>query len=112
MHTSGGDRARRRCAMAAADAHAATLARADVACGAAVQEGPFGTTLTNGKYGENYNPKVSIVKYALGGAAALPTNPTQKNIALAAMFRAGKTVDEDLAFECWQKNICETGTDG
>jgi ribose transport system substrate-binding protein len=73
---------------------------------------PYGATLPNGKYGENYNPKQSIVKYALGGAAALPTNATQKNVALAAMYRAGKKVDENLAFQCWQKNICETGTGG
>jgi ribose transport system substrate-binding protein len=73
---------------------------------------PFGATLPNGKYGENYNPKVSIVKYALGGAAALPTNAMQKNIALAAMARAGTKVNEDLAFKCWQKNICDTGTGG
>jgi ABC-type sugar transport system substrate-binding protein len=103
--------------LTAAAALAATLTLAALALGAAgggagVFAGPYGATLPNGKYGENYNPKQSVVTYALGGAAALPTNATQKNIALAAMYRAGKKVDEDLAFQCWQKNICDTGTGG
>ena len=73
---------------------------------------PWGATLPDGKYGEIYNPKASIVNYALGGAAALPTNPMQRNIALAAFTRAGKKVNESLALQCWKKNICNTGTGG
>jgi ribose transport system substrate-binding protein len=73
---------------------------------------PWGATFADGKYGESYNPKKSIVDYALGGAAALPSNALQRNIALAAFTRAGKKVNEKLALQCWKKNICETGTGG
>jgi ABC-type sugar transport system substrate-binding protein len=109
--------ARHRRPLLAVAALASTIALAVAAIGASgsgasVTAGPYGATLPNGKYGENYNPKQSIVRYALGQAAALPTNATQKNIALAAMYRAGLKVDENLAFKCWQKNICDTGTGG
>jgi ribose transport system substrate-binding protein len=115
MRTPAGQRHRRR--LLAVTALASTIAVAVAAIGASgsgasVTAGPFGATLPNGKYGENYNPKPSVVKYALGGAAALPTNAIQKNIALAAMYRAGLKVDENLALKCWQKNICDTGTGG
>ena len=118
MRTSAKDRPGTRRALTAAAALAATLALAALArrqppaAAPPYFAGPYGATLPNGKYGENYNPKQSVVTYALGGAAALPTNATQKNIALAAMYRAGKKVDENLAFQCWKKNICDTGTGG
>src|SRR5205814_6421786 len=78
----------------------------------AAAKNPWGATLPDGKYGESYNPKKSIVDYALGGAAALPTDAMQRNIALAAFTRAGKKVNEKLALQRWKKNICETGTGG
>jgi ribose transport system substrate-binding protein len=78
----------------------------------ASSKNPWGATLPDGKYGESYNPKKSVVDYALGGAAALPTSAMQRNIALAAFTRAGKKVNETLALQCWKKNICDTGTGG
>lgn len=75
-------------------------------------ENPFGATLPNGKYGENYNPAKADVDQAFYGVAALPTDPMQRNIVLAGMARVRKPVDETKALECWKKNSCETGTGG
>ena len=81
--------------------------------GASVKAGsPYGPTLPNGKYGENYNPRLSVVKFVPGTPAALPKNIIQKSIALAALVRASKKVNEDLAYKCWKQNICSTGTGG
>jgi F0F1-type ATP synthase membrane subunit c/vacuolar-type H+-ATPase subunit K len=51
-------------------------------------ENPFGATLPNGKYGENYNPAKADVDKALYGPAALPTDPMQRNTASAATWPA------------------------
>jgi ribose transport system substrate-binding protein len=75
-------------------------------------ENPFGATLPNGKYGENYNPAKEDVDKALYGVAALPTDPIQRDIVLAGMARVRKPVDQAKAMECWKKNSCETGTGG
>src|SRR5438128_2653324 len=73
---------------------------------------PYGATFPDGKYGEHYNPKLSVVKFVLGTPDALPTNPIEKNIALAALYRASLKPKEDLAYKCWKQNICSTGTGG
>jgi ABC-type sugar transport system substrate-binding protein len=75
-------------------------------------ENPFGATLANGTYGENYNPPKDIIDHAIYGPNALPADPTQKNIVLAGMARVPAQVDQDKALECWKKNTCETGTGG
>jgi len=78
----------------------------------AAGENPFGATLAEGEFGESYLPDETLLEQALGGAASLPTDDMQRNIALAAVSRASMEVDEDLALECWQNNGCETGTGG
>jgi ABC-type sugar transport system substrate-binding protein len=75
-------------------------------------ENPFGATLANGKYGENYNPPKELIDQAIYGPDALPADPTQKNIVLAGMARVPAQVDQNKALDCWKKNSCETGTGG
>ena len=65
-----------------------------------------------GKYGENYNPKLATVVKAIVSIKALPKDAAGKNIVLAAMARAEKKVDINLAFKCWKDNGCDTGTGG
>ena len=79
---------------------------------AAAGENPFGGTLAEGEFGESYLPDPALLEQALGGAASLPDDDMQRNIALAGVARASIEVDEDLALECWQNNGCDTGTGG
>ena len=116
LHTAGGSKRPRRLLVALAFGVAITSIGFTAAGGGATVQtsaaGPYGATFPNGKYGEKYNPKLSIVKFVLGTPKALPTVPIQKNIALAALVRASQKVDENLAYQCWKKNICSTGTGG
>jgi ribose transport system substrate-binding protein len=75
-------------------------------------ENPFGATLANGTYGENYNPPKAVIDQSINGPDALPSDPMQKDIVLAGMARVPAQVDQDKAMECWKKNTCETGTGG
>ena len=75
-------------------------------------ENPFGASLANGTYGENYNPPKEVIDQSINGADALPTDPMQKDIVLAGMARVPAQVNQDKAMECWKKNSCETGTGG
>jgi len=75
-------------------------------------ENPFGASLANGTYGENYNPPKEVIDQSINGADALPTDPMQKDIVLAGMARVPAQVNQDKAMECWKKNTCETGTGG
>jgi ABC-type sugar transport system substrate-binding protein len=74
--------------------------------------GPLGATYSNGKYGENYNPPISIVNHALITAADLPTDPAARDVVLASLARASKPVNMTLALQCWKNNVCNTGTHG
>jgi ribose transport system substrate-binding protein len=65
-----------------------------------------------GGFGEVYQAKQATLKKTLFDAKLLPTNPTARNIALAAYGRAEKKVDQALAFRCWKSNGCKTGTGG
>ncbi len=78
----------------------------------AAGENPFGGTLAEGEFGESYLPDPALLEQALGGAASLPEDDMQRNIALAGVARASIAVDEDLALKCWQDNGCDTGTGG
>jgi ribose transport system substrate-binding protein len=75
-------------------------------------ENPFGGTLAEGEFGESYLPDAALLEQALGGAASLPEDEMQRNVALAGVARASTAVDEDLALECWQNDGCDTGTGG
>ena len=75
-------------------------------------ENPFGASLANGTYGENYNPPKEVIDQSINGPDALPSDPMQKDIVLAGMARVPAQVDQDKAMECWKKNTCETGTGG
>ena len=72
----------------------------------------LGATLTDGEYGENYTPDPELVITGLAGPHGLPSEERARNIVLATIDRAGIPVDEDLAFECWQNDGCDTGTGG
>ena len=75
-------------------------------------DNPFGASLANGTYGENYNPPKEVIDQSINGADALPTDPMQKDIVLAGMARVPAQVNQDKAMECGKKNTCETGTCG
>ena len=53
-----------------------------------------------------------MIQQALFDASLLPTDPAQKQVALAAFARADDPVDLDLALKCWKENGCDTGTGG
>jgi ABC-type sugar transport system substrate-binding protein len=72
----------------------------------------LGATLSDGDFGENYTPDPELVVVGIAGPDGLPTEERARNIVLATIDRAGIAVDEDLAFECWQDNGCDTGTGG
>ena len=57
-------------------------------------------------------PDPALLDQALGGAASLPDEEHACNIALAGSHAPRSQVDEDLAFECWQNNGCDTGSGG
>jgi ABC-type sugar transport system substrate-binding protein len=65
-----------------------------------------------GGFGEVYQAKASTLKKTLFKATLLPKDPTSRNIALAALGRADKKVNYDLALKCWKNNGCDTGTGG
>jgi ABC-type sugar transport system substrate-binding protein len=90
----------------------ATKADTAKAAPAGSAENPFGATLANGAYGENYNPRKEDLERALFTADALPKDEMAKNIVLGGLARVPKQVDQDKALECWKKNTCETGTGG
>ena len=46
-------------------------------------ENPFGASLANGTYGENYNPPKEVIDQSINGPDALPSDPMQKDIVLA-----------------------------
>ena len=59
-----------------------------------------------------YAAKASTLKQALFKASLLPANKTARNIALAALGRADRKVNYNLALKCWKNNGCSTGTGG
>ena len=67
---------------------------------------------SGGGFGEVYKAKASTLKKTLFNAKLLPANKTARNIALAALGRAEKKVNLNLALKCWKNNGCSTGTGG
>lgn len=70
----------------------------------AAQESP-----TPDEYGEIYDADMELVQRALGTTEDVP------DIALAAFYRAGLPVSEELAalaLQCWRDKVCDTGTGG
>ena len=67
---------------------------------------------SGGGFGEVYKAKTSTLKKTLFNAKLLPANKTARNIALAALGRAEKKVNLNLALKCWKNNGCNTGTGG
>jgi len=70
------------------------------------------TVGSGGGFGEVYKAKTSTLKKTLFNAKLLPANKTARNIALAALGRAEKKVNLNLALRCWKNNGCNTGTGG
>lgn len=61
------------------------------------------------EYGEIYDANMDLVQMALGTTEGVP------DIALAAFYRAGLPVSEEMAakaLECWREKSCDTGTGG
>jgi ribose transport system substrate-binding protein len=67
---------------------------------------------SGGGFGEVYKAKKATLKKTLFNARLLPANKTARNIALAALGRAEKKVNLNLALKCWKNNGCNTGTGG
>jgi ABC-type sugar transport system substrate-binding protein len=65
-----------------------------------------------GGFGEVYKAKTATLKKTLFNAKLLPANKMARNIALAALGRADKKVNLNLALKCWKNNGCSTGTGG
>lgn len=66
-------------------------------------------TPTPDQYGEIYAADMSLVQRALGTTEGVP------DIALAAFYRAGLPVSDEmaaLALQCWHDKVCDTGTGG
>lgn len=74
--------------------------------------GNWGATLTDGEYGETYDPSEATVNTGVAGPSGLPSEERARNIVLAAMARTKLPVDFDKAYDCWQNNGCDTGTGG
>ncbi|MGD9996795.1 MAG: substrate-binding domain-containing protein [Ilumatobacteraceae bacterium] len=74
--------------------------------------GDWGATLTDGEYGESYDPDPTLVDIGVAGPDGLPKEERARNIALATLTRASTEVDFDLAYKCWQENGCDTGSGG
>jgi ribose transport system substrate-binding protein len=73
----------------------------------------FVTTVSAaGGFGEVYKAKPSTLKKTLFNAKLLPANKMARNIALAALGRAERKVNLNLALKCWKNNGCSTGTGG
>jgi ribose transport system substrate-binding protein len=75
------------------------------------QAGPV-TIGKGGGFGEVYKARASTLAKTLFSATLLPKNPQSRRIALAALGRADKKVNLDLALKCWKNNVCNTGTGG
>ena len=61
------------------------------------------------EFGEIYDADPEILMKALGTTEGVP------DVALAAFYRAGLPVSEEmaeLALECWRDKVCDTGTGG
>lgn len=61
------------------------------------------------EYGEIYDADPAVLMQALGTTEEVP------EVALAAFYRAGLPVSEEmaeLALECWREKVCDTGTGG
>jgi ABC-type sugar transport system substrate-binding protein len=67
---------------------------------------------SGGGYGEVYKAPASTLAHALFDAKLLPASKPARNIALAALGRATKKVNYNLALKCWKNNGCSTGTGG
>jgi hypothetical protein len=67
---------------------------------------------SGGGFGEVYKANPKLLKKALFDAKLLPPKGMARNIALAALGRAGKKVDYNLALKCWKNDGCKTGTGG
>ena len=65
-----------------------------------------------GGYGEVYVAKPATLKKTLFDAKLLPPKGMARNIALAALGRADRKVNLNLAMQCWKNNGCSTGTGG
>jgi ribose transport system substrate-binding protein len=89
-----------------------TTAAGGAATSAAGGGGNLGGTLKDGQFGETYSPSQDILTKGLAGAGSLPEEERARNVALATLARASKTVDQDLALKCWKENGCKTGTNG
>lgn len=61
------------------------------------------------EYGEIYDADLELVMKALGTTEGVP------DVAMAAFYRAGLPVSEEMAeiaMECWREKVCDTGTGG
>lgn len=103
----GGDGETTEAAPATTEAPADTGAPADTAAPAET-----GAAAGPDEYGEVYDADPAVIEQALFDAELLPTDPVQRQVALAAFARADDPVDLDLALKCWQENGCDTGTGG
>ncbi|MCL4249788.1 MAG: substrate-binding domain-containing protein [Anaerolineae bacterium] len=66
-------------------------------------------TMQPDEYGEIYDADMELIQRALGTTEGVP------DIALAAFYRAGLPVSEEMAakaLECWRDKVCDTGTGG
>ena len=79
---------------------------------AAAGDNSWGGTLTDGEYGETYNPSQATIDTGMAGTNGLPSEERARNIALATAARAELPYDEELAMKCWNENGCDTGTGG
>ena len=95
----------------------AVLAVASVASGGG-SSGPSGFVGKGGMvgkgggFGERYRAPSSTLQHTLFNAKLLPSGTAARHIALAALGRATKKVNYDLALKCWKNNSCSTGTGG
>ncbi len=72
-----------------------------------------GKLIGKGKgFGETYQARSSTLAHTLFQANLLPKKGKPRNVALAALGRASKSVNYKLALKCWQDNGCNTGTGG
>jgi hypothetical protein len=74
--------------------------------------GATGSKQVRGGFGEVYVAKPATLKKTLFEATLLPKGPMARNIALAALGRADRKVNQNLALKCWKNNGCSTGTGG
>jgi ABC-type sugar transport system substrate-binding protein len=93
-----------------------TLASAATGVGSAGPSGYVGkaspTVGSGGGFGETYTAPASTLAHTLFSAKLLPAPKAARNVSLAALGRATKKVNYDLAYKCWKNNSCSTGTGG